>query len=164
MAELFQICNIIPQPIDIDRLPITQETCKMVSPPGDHDHNDIKSKNPDDIAAAIPRSQLTWEKFYISINGVLETTDTSRCSINPATEENGVQVPLSTQEDVEKAMISASAAFKHWAAVPYAKRKQAILEFADGLEAEAEPFAQMLVQEQGKPVSLKTSPLIFRFS
>ncbi|PBP15533.1 NAD-dependent aldehyde dehydrogenase [Diplocarpon rosae] len=95
---------------------------------------------------------LSWTTFSNIIDGVPSQTATTRCSINPATEENNPPVPLSTPQDVELAMQAAERAFKPWAAVPYSQRQQALLAFADALEAEKEPFARLLTQEQGKPM------------
>jgi delta 1-pyrroline-5-carboxylate dehydrogenase len=95
---------------------------------------------------------LNWTAFCNIINGRLETTTNTRCSINPATEEKNPQVPVSTTEDVERAMTAAAAAFKQWAASPYVDRQNAVFAFADALEVEKENFSKMLVQEQGKPV------------
>jgi len=102
---------------------------------------------------------LDWSSFKNTINGVLESTKRSRHSINPATGEPGPEVPLVTKEDVDRTMAAAQAAFKTWSAVAYAERQKAVLAFADALEAEKEAFAQMLTQEQGKPVSLPLCPI-----
>lgn len=97
---------------------------------------------------------LDWSEFYNIIDGKLEKTAKSRHSINPATGKPSVEVPVSTQEDVNRAMEAAKKAFKPWAATPYAKRKEAVLAFGAAIAAEKEKFADMLTQEQGKPVSI----------
>lgn len=102
---------------------------------------------------------LTWDSFYNVIDGKLETTKIKRCSINPATEENNPDVPISTQDDVNRAMVAAEKAFKSWAAIPYADRQKAVLRFAEGLKSEWEQFSKILTQEQGKPVK-RPLPLI----
>ena len=103
---------------------------------------------------------LDWSYFKNTINGALESTSESRHAINPATGENGPEVPVATKKDVEKAMAAAQAAFKTWSAVAYSERQKAVLAFADALEAEKEKFIQMLTQEQGKPVSLPLYPIV----
>jgi acyl-CoA reductase-like NAD-dependent aldehyde dehydrogenase len=105
------------------------------------------------IQANSKQLPLTWTSFSNIINGQSETTKETRCSINPATEQNNPSVPVASKEDVERAMAAAQKAFKPWAAVPYAKRQNAVLAFSDGLEAEKEAFSQFLTQEQGKPAS-----------
>jgi acyl-CoA reductase-like NAD-dependent aldehyde dehydrogenase len=97
---------------------------------------------------------LSWTTFYNVINGKLETTKETRCSINPATEKNNPQVPVASREDVDRAMDAAEKAFKPWAALPYDERRKAVLEFCDALETEKEPFSKLLTQEQAKPVKL----------
>jgi acyl-CoA reductase-like NAD-dependent aldehyde dehydrogenase len=97
---------------------------------------------------------LDWTTFSNVINGKLESTARTRHSIDPATEKPGPEVPVSTQDDVERAVSAAQAAFKPWAAVPWEERRKAILAYADALEVEKEPFSQMLTKEQGKPVSI----------
>lgn len=97
---------------------------------------------------------MTWDNYYNVINGKLETTQETRCSINPATEENNSPVPVSTKGDVDRAMEAAQAAFKIWSKVPYTERRKALLEFADAVEGEKEGFSELLVREQGKPVGL----------
>ena len=95
---------------------------------------------------------LDWTTFHNVIDGKLESTKKTRHSINPATGKPNPEVPLSTPEDVDKAMNAAKKAFRGWADTPYAKRQEALLAYADGIEAETEGFAKMLTQEQGKPV------------
>lgn len=99
------------------------------------------------------KKSLDWSKFYNVIDGELTTTAETRHGINPATGDPNPEVPVATQEDVEKAMIAAKKASKTWAATPYADRQKAVLAFADALEAESQAFSSMLTQEQGKPVS-----------
>jgi acyl-CoA reductase-like NAD-dependent aldehyde dehydrogenase len=106
-------------------------------------------------------SPLAWTTFSNIIDGKLETTKETRCSINPATEQNNPPVPVATKEDVDRAMSAAQKAFKPWAAVPYAERQKAVLAFADGLEAEKEAFSKFLTQEQGKPASIFTLQMDF---
>ena len=106
-------------------------------------------------------SPLSWTAFYNVIDGKLETTRETRCGINPATEQNNPSVPISTKEDVDRAMEAAKKAFKPWASVPYAERQKALLAFADGLDAEKEEFSKFLTQEQGKPASAPGLELLF---
>ncbi|KAG0648786.1 aldehyde dehydrogenase FUS7 [Hyphodiscus hymeniophilus] len=95
---------------------------------------------------------LTWTTYSNVINGELTSTKQTRCSVNPATEAENPTVPVSTREDVDRAMAAAQKAFKTWAAVPYAERQKAVLAFASALEREKEPFSKLLTQEQGKPI------------
>ena len=94
--------------------------------------------------------------FYNTINGKLTSTDKTRHGINPATGKPNPEVPVSTQQDVDKAVAAAREAFKIWSKTPWHERKKAVLDFADALEQHTDDFAKMLTQEQGKPVCFLT--------
>lgn len=98
-------------------------------------------------------SSLDWTSYSNVINGKLTQTSETRCGINPATGKPNPDVPVTTQEDVDRAMEAAQKAFPGWAATPMADRQKAVLDFADALEKEHGAFSKMLTQEQGKPVS-----------
>jgi len=100
-------------------------------------------------------ADLQWNTYQNVIDGILESTKETRHSINPATGKPNPEVPVSTPEDVDRAVAAAQKAFPTWAQTSWADRKKALLAFADGLEKNKEPFAKMLTQEQGKPVSRK---------
>lgn len=124
-------------------------------------HIDIKGltykMSPSATNGAGTGSALSWDTFTNIIDGKAATTKNTRNAINPATEEPSSTVPVATEEDVDRAMEAAERAFGQWAAVPYAKRQQAVKDYADALEAEKENFAALLTREQGKPVSLESS-------
>lgn len=63
------------------------------------------------------------------------------------------EVPVSTQEDVDKAVASAKAAYKSWSQVPIEERGQKLREYADILDDHKDEFAKLLTQEQGKPLA-----------
>ena len=95
--------------------------------------------------------------FYNTINGKLTSTPTTRHSINPATEEPNPDVPVCTEGDVEAAVSAAHGAFKQWSKLPVVRRQQAIIRYADALQAYQADFADLLTMEQGKPVSHSSS-------
>jgi acyl-CoA reductase-like NAD-dependent aldehyde dehydrogenase len=95
---------------------------------------------------------LDFTTFSNIIDGQLSSTSKTRRGINPATGKPNPEVPVSTPEDVDRAMAAGQKAFKHWAKTPYAERQKAVLAFADALENERDAFAKMLTQEQGKPL------------
>ena len=97
---------------------------------------------------------LNFTTFNNIIDGSASKTLKTRHGINPATLEPLPDVPVSTKEDVEKAVSAARKAFQHWRFVDKEKRREAVEKFADALEAEIEGFAKLLTMEQGKPVSL----------
>ncbi|OQU94378.1 hypothetical protein CLAIMM_00739 [Cladophialophora immunda] len=104
---------------------------------------------------------LDWTVFHNIINGKLSTASQTRHSINPATLEANPEVPVSSKDDVERAMAAAKVATKAWAKTPWDERKQALIAFADALEAEKEGFSKMLTQEQGKPIMFARMELDF---
>lgn len=95
---------------------------------------------------------ISFDKFFNVIDGKLTSTETTRCSQNPSTLKNNPDVPLSTIEDVEKAVQAAKKAAESWAQVPWEDRKKAVEGFASALEAQLDDFAALLTREQGKPV------------
>lgn len=101
-------------------------------------------------------SALDWNTFANVIDGELSTTSKTRTGINPATGEPNEPVPVSTPEDVDRALEAAKRAFPGWAETPYEERRKAVNAFADAIEAEKENFSKLLVKEQGKPVSLRS--------
>ncbi|OAL31187.1 hypothetical protein AYO22_01220 [Fonsecaea multimorphosa] len=95
---------------------------------------------------------LDFTTFSNVIDGKLASTEKTRHGINPATGKPNPEVPVSTPEDVDKAVAAGKKAFKTWAKTPYAERQKAMLAFADAMEKEKDGFAKMLTQEQGKPI------------
>ncbi|KAK2739012.1 aldehyde dehydrogenase [Colletotrichum kahawae] len=102
--------------------------------------------------AANGTSKLDFTKFYNVINGKLETTPKTRNGLNPSTLEPLAEVPLSTAEDVDKAVQAAKAAQEAWAETPYEERKKAVAKLGDLMEENLNEFAVMLSKEQGKPI------------
>jgi acyl-CoA reductase-like NAD-dependent aldehyde dehydrogenase len=101
---------------------------------------------------------LDFTNFHNIIDGKHVDTINTRGTLNPATLEDLPQVPVSTIDHVNQAVQAAQKATKSWAAVPLEERIGAIKRFADSLEAHLDDFAQMLLKEQGKPVSPQPKP------
>lgn len=97
---------------------------------------------------------LDFTTFYNVIDGRFDNPKATRHTINPSSLENNPEVPLSTPTDVHAAVQAAQRAAKLWAEVPWSERKKALESFAVALESYTEDFAQMLIKEQGKPVSV----------
>lgn len=72
---------------------------------------------------------------------------------NPATGEVVGIAPAGTAEDMEAAITRARDAQKEWAKLGEAKRNELLLAAADAIEAAAEPLAELLSREQGKPLN-----------
>src|SRR5262245_17404900 len=70
---------------------------------------------------------------------------------NPANGEQIAQMPLSTAEDVNRAVAAARRAFDTWAWTTPSERALALLKLADRLEEHAEELADLEAADAGKP-------------
>lgn len=77
----------------------------------------------------------------------------SREVLDPATEEVIGLAPQLGLEDLDAAVSRAQAAQGAWAALSHAERSDYLMKMADAIEASAEPLAQLLSREQGKPLN-----------
>ncbi|KAJ6115431.1 hypothetical protein N7486_001209 [Penicillium sp. IBT 16267x] len=102
-------------------------------------------------------SSLEFSSFHNVINNELTSTPTTRHSINPANLQPNPEVPVSTQEDLDRAVQAACDAFKKWSKTSIAERRAALEAYARGIEANADGFAKTLTMEQGKPLSQASS-------
>lgn len=91
-------------------------------------------------------------QYRLLIDGKLIAGDMTMEVVNPANEQVLAQAPRASGAQLEAAVAAAKAAFPGWAARPVAERRALILTLADRIEAEAEPLARLLTQEQGKPL------------
>ena len=71
--------------------------------------------------------------------------------IDPVTEEEYGQLPLSDASDVDAACAAASAAFPLWRDTTPADRQLALFRIADDMAARAEEFADLESRDTGKP-------------
>nr|WP_206098564.1 CoA-acylating methylmalonate-semialdehyde dehydrogenase [Paenibacillus montanisoli] len=69
---------------------------------------------------------------------------------NPATEEVIALVPLSTKEDVDRAVQTAEEAFKSWSATPVPRRARVLFKYQQLLVEHWEELAKLVTQENGK--------------
>jgi phenylacetaldehyde dehydrogenase len=72
---------------------------------------------------------------------------------DPATDELIGQAPVQTVEDLNAAIDRAEAAQVAWAALSDQERVDYLNRVADAIEAHAEPLAELLSREQGKPLN-----------
>src|SRR5262249_19472636 len=84
-------------------------------------------------------------EFVDSASG--ETEDV----LNPSTAEAIAQAPLSSEEDVDRAVAAAKEAFTSWPVTTPAERSLALLKFADAIEEHAEELADLESANAGKP-------------
>jgi len=76
---------------------------------------------------------------------------------NPATGEVYLTSPLSGAEDVDRAYQAAATAFETWRDTTPSQRQQAMLKFADAIEARADEVVATESENTGKPLALTMS-------
>lgn len=99
-------------------------------------------------------TQMKVEKKTLSnfINGhwVKSTTDKYEQVPNPATGEVLAEVPVSTQEDLDKAVAAAKEAFKTWRKVPVPQRSRILFNYHQLLVENWDSLAKLITMENGK--------------
>jgi betaine-aldehyde dehydrogenase len=70
---------------------------------------------------------------------------------NPANGEVIAEMPLSSEEDVNRAVAAAKAAFPGWSVTPPGERATALLKLADLIEDHAEKLSDLEAADAGKP-------------
>ena len=73
--------------------------------------------------------------------------------LNPATGEPIAEAPLSSADDVDRAVAAARAAFPTWATKTPGERAEAILGLANAIEERADELAQLEATNAGKPIN-----------
>jgi betaine-aldehyde dehydrogenase len=71
--------------------------------------------------------------------------------VNPATGETIAEAPLSTAEDVDRAVAAARQAFDDWSTKTPGERSLALLRLADAIEEHADEIADLESADAGKP-------------
>ncbi len=84
-------------------------------------------------------------EFVDSADGATEEV------VNPANGETIAEMPLSTEEDVNRAVAAAKRAFDGWAATPPGERAAALFKLADLIEEHADELADLEAADAGKP-------------
>ena len=89
------------------------------------------------------------------INGIWqEAENTGYLDVeNPSTGTVIAQVPLSTESEVDRAVKSASAAFREWSATPVSKRCSYLFKLSSLLRENEEKIAMSMVEEMGKSLT-----------
>ncbi|MGV1033954.1 MAG: aldehyde dehydrogenase family protein [Microbacteriaceae bacterium] len=88
-----------------------------------------------------------------SLLDAIAPSGSSRNVLNPATGEQVGVAPVHSVAELDDAVAAAQAAQGAWAALGHAKRSELLFAAADAIEANAEDLAQLLSQEQGKPLN-----------
>jgi len=92
------------------------------------------------------------EKFYIG-GAWTEPASAARLGVeNPATEEIVAQVALGNQDDIDRAIAAARAAFAGWTVRPVAERIAVVKRILEVYNAKYEEFAQVMSAEMGAPI------------
>ena len=73
--------------------------------------------------------------------------------VNPATGEVIAHAPVSTGEDVDRAVAAAREAFPGWATATPGERAAALLKLADTIEEHADELSELESDNAGKPIS-----------
>lgn len=89
-------------------------------------------------------------KNYINGEWVESKTDQYEDVVNPATKAVMCQVPISTREDVEYAVRSASEAFKTWSKTAVPRRARILFNYQQLLQQNKEELARLITLENGK--------------
>lgn len=89
-------------------------------------------------------------KNYINGEWVESKTDQYEDVVNPATKEVMCQVPISTREDVEYAVRTASEAFKTWSKTAVPRRARILFNYQQLLQQNKEELARLITLENGK--------------
>ncbi|GAA0581040.1 gamma-aminobutyraldehyde dehydrogenase [Paractinoplanes ferrugineus] len=77
--------------------------------------------------------------------------------LDPATGEVFASAPVSGKPDVDRAFEAASSAFEKWRNTTPSERQQALLKFADAIEARTDELVAAESQNTGKPLGLTRS-------
>src|SRR5271167_3526186 len=84
---------------------------------------------------------------------LLSSAGKSEPIVNPATGEELARAPMSTVEDVDRAVRAARRAFAGWSQTTPAQRAQALLALADRVEEHGEEIARSEALNAGKPIA-----------
>ena len=78
-------------------------------------------------------------------------------NVDPAVGRLRSQVPRSGEDDLQRAVEAATAAFPLWSATPAQQRSRLLLDVADRIEEDLPAFARAECVDTGKPLSLASS-------
>lgn len=93
------------------------------------------------------------DDFVQIVDGKSLPTEKTRHGVNPANLQAKAEVPVASQEDLDCAVAAAQRAFKTWNKTPYEERRRQVLAYANAIDTLRAEFRDLLIAEQGKPVS-----------
>jgi acyl-CoA reductase-like NAD-dependent aldehyde dehydrogenase len=91
--------------------------------------------------------------YRMLVNGDLINGPSVAEVINPATARAFTTCPRADLELLQRAVDAADAAFPRWSKLPFAERRDSLLQLADAMEARFAEFSTLLTREQGKPLA-----------
>jgi acyl-CoA reductase-like NAD-dependent aldehyde dehydrogenase len=91
-------------------------------------------------------------RFSMTIDGKAAPALAGFSVINPATERIIVDAPDATSAQLDEAVASARRAAAAWASLPVQQRQHYVARIGETITANLEELAQLLMQEQGKPL------------
>ena len=94
---------------------------------------------------------------FIDGERVAAEGETTEAILNPATGEEMARAPISSAEDVDRAVKAARRAFDGWSTTTPAQRAQALLALADLVEEHGEEIARLEALNAGKPIEAVTN-------
>ena len=103
-------------------------------------------------AVTTPVTGTSDTRTYESLLAVVSDPD-GRAILDPATGEVVGHAPVRSVDDLDAAVARARAAQRQWGARDDQDRIDLLLRAADAVEANAEPLAELLSREQGKPLN-----------
>ncbi|OIU72112.1 CoA-acylating methylmalonate-semialdehyde dehydrogenase [Rossellomorea aquimaris] len=99
---------------------------------------------------SVIKNEAAVLKNYIGGSWVDSLSSQTMQVLNPATNEELARVPISTKEDVDRAVQSAKEALKTWKKTPVPKRARILYKYHTLLSDNHEELAKLVVQENGK--------------
>src|SRR5258708_39640302 len=104
------------------------------------------------------KGATSMAEYKLYINGELVNSSSGKTvdDIGPATGEPIAQVPLSSTEDIDRAVAAAREAYDdgRWSGLPHGARAAALEKLAMAVEAHAAELAELESQDAGKPIKL----------
>ncbi|MGJ0184139.1 aldehyde dehydrogenase family protein [Corynebacterium glyciniphilum] len=106
------------------------------------------------MTSTLPALPTSYAELLAAVSAPADDSGTtSRPVHDPATGTLIGHVPIQGVDELEADITTARAAQKVWARRPESERTELLLAAADALEAVAEPLAELLSREQGKPLN-----------
>lgn len=105
---------------------------------------------------------IKFDTFHNIVNGELRGAKQVYHGLDPTTGDKLWDAPVASKQDVEDAVVAARRAFKPWARTPFEERVSTLRKFADAVKPHLDDFTELILKENGKPVSLgdKTYPKV----